>query len=129
MLTFLLVYYDRSAWYKYWEPYSTLGYYLAIDPVLARPRSRGTVRLNTTNPRGPPLVDPRYLSEEADFTAMMDVVRFAWNSLETYPITNVTRFPAIPGCQPCTYFFCEEYLRCHVRSLSRSYYNFVGTAK
>lgn len=59
---------------------------------------------------------------------MLDAVRFAWNAIETYPLPNVTRFPPIPGCPPCL-FNCEQYLQCHVRSLARSYYNFVGTAR
>ena len=108
----------RAEWYAYWEPYQKLGYYLAIDPVLARPKSRGTVRLNVTDPLGAPLVDPRYLSNPDDFEAMLDVTAFAVKAIQKFPLPHVTPFPPIPGCPPCK-FFCKEYLRCHIRKLSR----------
>ena len=69
-----------------------------------------------------------YLSNNDDFEAMMDVTRLAVDVIRKYPMPSVTQFPPIPGCPPCA-FFCEEYLRCHVRQLARSYYNFVGSAR
>lgn len=99
--------------------------------MLARPRSRGTVRLNPSNIYGPPLIDPKYLSHEADFKALLDVTWFAVQALRRYPLEGVEEFPPIPGCPiPCiTDILCEAYLRCHIRSLTRSYYNFAGTAR
>ena len=123
--TFLL---NRDAWRAYWSPYESLGYYLAVNPILARPRSRGTVRLDLNNPTGPPLIDPRYLSDPTDFEAMLNVTRFTVNTLRTYPMPYTTLFPPIPVCSKCN-AYCEDYLRCHIRQLARSYSNFVGTAR
>ena len=39
---------------------------LTIFPVLLHPRSRGTVRLRSTDPDDPPVINPNYLSEEVD---------------------------------------------------------------
>jgi len=39
---------------------------LTIFPVLLHPRSRGTVRLRSSDPEDPPLINPNYLSEEVD---------------------------------------------------------------
>lgn len=35
-------------------------------PVLIQPQSRGEVKLRSTNPQDPPMIDPRYLSMETD---------------------------------------------------------------
>ena len=103
---------------------------MALDPVLARPVSRGTVRLNATNPMGPPLVDPRYLSEAQDFDAILDAVRITVYITVRQPLNGVTVFPPIPGCSLCdNNYICDEYLSCHIRQLARSYYNFVGTCR
>lgn len=124
---------NQNEWRQYWQPYSNDGYYLAIDPVLARPTSRGTVRLNATNPLSAPLIDPNYLSNRTDFEALLDVTRFIVRALQRYPLTGVIQFPPIPGCPltgcNLTETLCEIYLRCHIRQLSRSYYNFAGTAR
>ncbi|KIK55980.1 hypothetical protein GYMLUDRAFT_174953 [Collybiopsis luxurians FD-317 M1] len=38
--------------------------------ILLHPRSKGTVRLSSANPSDPPLIDPRYLSNPADFSPL-----------------------------------------------------------
>jgi len=103
---------------------------MALDPVLARPLSRGTVRLNATNPTGPPLVDPRYLTNNQDFETILDAVRITIYITLRSPLRGVSLFPPIPGCQLCdNRYICDDYLRCHIRQLSRSYYNFVGSCR
>ncbi|XP_054165836.1 L-sorbose 1-dehydrogenase-like [Oppia nitens] len=116
-------------WTDYWRQYVG-GYYMALDPVLARPISRGTVRLNASNPYGPPLVDPQYLVEHRDFETILDAVRRTVYITVQVPLDGVTIFPPIPGCRLCDDMdICDDYLRCHVRQLARSYYNFVGTCR
>ena len=39
---------------------------LTIFPVLLHPRSRGTIRLKSADPDEMPLINPNYLSDEAD---------------------------------------------------------------
>jgi len=46
------------------NPPSTEG--LTIFPVLLHPRSRGTVRLRSSDPDDPPLINPNYLAEDVD---------------------------------------------------------------
>ncbi|CAG2172485.1 unnamed protein product [Oppiella nova] len=116
-------------WTDYWRSYVG-GYYMALDPVLARPISRGTVRLNSSDPNGPPLVDPKYLSEKRDFDTILDAVRLTVLITQEVPLSGVTVFPPIPGCQLCeNKYICDQYLSCHVKQLARSYYNFVGTCR
>jgi len=46
------------------DPPSREGF--TIFPALLHPRSKGSIRLKSKNPDDPPLINPNYLSEEAD---------------------------------------------------------------
>ncbi|KAI0922564.1 hypothetical protein AcV5_009503 [Taiwanofungus camphoratus] len=45
--------------------------------VLLHPRSKGTVRLSSSDPRGPLVVDPRYLSDAEDFAPLRASLRLS----------------------------------------------------
>ncbi|WP_165435325.1 GMC oxidoreductase [Bradyrhizobium sp. Leo121] len=66
---------------------------------LMRPRSRGSVKLASGNPRAPALIDPNYLSEPADMDLLVEGVSLAreigagaafadWRAREVYPGTE-----------------------------------------
>jgi len=52
------------------DPPSREGF--TIFPVLLHPRSRGVVSLRTTDPADPPLIDPRYLTDDADLKILAE---------------------------------------------------------
>jgi choline dehydrogenase len=67
-----------------------------LVPCLMQPRSRGSVRLASDNPRDPALIDPNYLSEPADLRVLAEGVALArdlgassafaeWRAEEIYP--------------------------------------------
>jgi choline dehydrogenase-like flavoprotein len=67
-----------------------------LVPCLMRPRSRGSVRLASDNPRASALIDPNYLSEPADLSILAEGVALArdigaasafaeWRAEEIYP--------------------------------------------
>jgi choline dehydrogenase len=67
-----------------------------LVPCLMRPRSRGSVKLASGNPRTPALIDPKYLSEPADLDLLIEGVSLAreigggaafadWRAQEVYP--------------------------------------------
>jgi len=39
---------------------------LTLMPIILHPQSIGTVRLHSSDPHDPPLIDPRFLAAEAD---------------------------------------------------------------
>ena len=45
---------------------------LTIFPVLLHPRSKGTVRLASSNPDDPPLINPNYLAEDVDIKLLAE---------------------------------------------------------
>src|SRR5690606_36707254 len=54
-----------------------VGHGYAISPVALYPRSRGTVRLASADPRAAPLIDPRLLAEEGDIDPLVRAIRIA----------------------------------------------------
>ena len=67
-----------------------------LVPCLMRPRSRGSVKLASADPRMPALIDPNYLSEPADLDLLVEGVALAreigagaafadWRAQEVYP--------------------------------------------
>ena len=42
---------------------------LTLMPVILHPQSVGTVRLRSSDPRDPPLIDPQFLTADADVKA------------------------------------------------------------
>jgi choline dehydrogenase-like flavoprotein len=47
---------------------------VSILPVLLRPKSRGKVRLQSSNPWEPPLVDPKYLTDREDLDLIVEAI-------------------------------------------------------
>ena len=71
-----------------------------LTPCLMRPRSRGSVRLASSDPRDPPLIDPAFLAEPADVDLMAEAIAIArdvgaareladWRKREVHPGPNV----------------------------------------
>ena len=45
---------------------------IIIYPVLLKPRSRGTIRLQSADPADDPLINPNYLAEDADAKILVE---------------------------------------------------------
>jgi len=92
---------------------------------LVRPASRGTLRLASADPDARPLIDPAYLTEEADVEAMVRGIGLArelagarafdpWRGPEVLPGADVTD---------------PTELRLFVRRAAGTYYHPVGTCR
>ncbi|KAF8894423.1 pyranose dehydrogenase [Infundibulicybe gibba] len=53
------------------------GEYFGITTRVVSPTSRGTIRLNTTHPLDPPLIDPAFLTTDFDILAMREALKSA----------------------------------------------------
>lgn len=77
-----------------------VGHGYAISPVALYPKSRGTVRLASPDPRSPPLIDPRLLSEPEDIQPLIRALRIARAAFSSpafarYAGTEVAPGPAV----------------------------------
>jgi choline dehydrogenase-like flavoprotein len=96
-----------------------------LVPCLVRPRSRGIVKLASSDPLAPALIDPNYLSEPADLDVLVQGVRLAreigaaaafadWRAQEIYPGANA---------------LSTTELRQFVRRAANSFHHPVGTCR
>ncbi|MFE9747838.1 GMC family oxidoreductase [Saccharothrix saharensis] len=70
------------------------GYTVGV--VLLRPRSRGRLTLASADPAVPPVIDPGYLTEEADVRTYVAGVRFAERVLGAAALRDLHTGPVVP---------------------------------
>jgi choline dehydrogenase len=99
------------------------GYSLHVCAL--RPESRGTIRLNSTNPNEHPLIDANYLSERRDLQTLIDGVKmgreiFAQAGLDPYRADEFA-----PGAAVKSDAELEQWIRAKCETI----YHPVGTCK
>jgi choline dehydrogenase-like flavoprotein len=96
-----------------------------LTPCLLRPRSRGSVKLASSDPLAPALIDPNYLAEPADLDVLVQGVILAreigaaaaftdWRAQEVYPAADA---------------LSTADLRQFVRHAANSFHHPVGTCR
>ena len=90
-----------------------------------RIKSKGTIRLNTTNPMDQPIIDPKYLSVPEDMADMIESIKFVFYMIEATSLRKyVDIYPVpIPGCSYCPnipVYKCDSYIRCLLKQYGGS---------
>lgn len=87
-----------------WTPYadadSPSGGVFTIYVALMRPRSRGKVRLRSTEPEDGPLIDLGYFADPEDMPRMLQGVRLAQTLADTAPLSAFTSRKLSAAAQP-----------------------------
>ncbi|XP_041353864.1 alcohol dehydrogenase [acceptor]-like [Gigantopelta aegis] len=103
----------------------------AAYPTLLRPKSKGTIRLNSTDPFHYPIIDPNYLSHPEDLLTLLKGVR-KYQKLLT---TNTMRKMGA-RLHPIVHPLCtdhvadsDQYWTCFIRAMTFTVYHPVGTCK
>lgn len=104
---------------------------ITVYPYLLHPKSRGTVRLKSSNPDDPPLINPNFLAEEVDVKILAEAFTFARKLVNTksfkdweFRLTN----RLLPECAKLGNY-TEQYVECHLRHLSTPGLAPVGTCR
>ena len=107
------------------KPPSEHGLTLAV--VLLQPRSSGTVLLRSSDPRVPPAIDPRYLTDPAgeDAATLVRGLRLARRVLGQEPLAAFVDGEILPGDDARS----DDALLAHVRALSQTLYHPAGTCR
>ena len=107
------------------KPPSEHGFTLAV--VLLTPRSSGTVLIRSADPRTPPAIDPRYLTDPdgEDEATLLRGVRLARRLLAQEPLASFVDGEILPGEDART----DDELRAHLRALSQTLYHPAGTCR
>lgn len=104
-------------------PGPDLGQGYSIMVSLMAPFSRGSVRLASTTPGAPPLIDPAYYTDGRDLDIVVEGLRMAREIGEAPALAPWCGGEALPGAD----LRGAEELRGYVRTNLRSYSHYAGT--
>ncbi len=108
------------------EPYG--GHAVAMAPILLKPQSSGTIRLRSSDPKDKPIIDPRYLLDDAgeDRAALMSGLRMCAAIAQSPALHGLIGNIARPkGATSLD----DETLEQALNSLSHTTYHPVGTCR
>lgn len=105
---------------------------ISILPVLLKPRSKGTIKLNQNNPVwGPPLIQPKYFDNEVDLDILHQATLLGRKLFDTkafkdsgYKLLN----EPLPACKDYQ-FDSKDYWKCLAVSYTQTLFHPVGTCK
>ncbi len=115
-----IVYLDRD----------TLGlvedtYGLTVTTVVVKPKSRGYVRLRSSNPDDMPLVSPHLLKDPADMRAMIGGQKFFLRAFHSKPLADRIERIAIPDPKDVS----DEAIMKHCKRFVKTNYHPSGTCR
>ncbi len=98
-----------------------------IASVLLQPRSVGDVRLRSADPADPPVIDPRYLTDQEghDAGVLLHGIRLARRIAASEPLARHVAQEFLPGPDAQD----DDDLRAHLRRHSQTLYHPVGTCR
>lgn len=116
---------------KVWGPLGTDTNTFMVYPIVLRPKSRGRLKLRSSNPFEYPAIFPNYYSDQHDIDVSIRGIRHAIALLDTEPYRKINakllRTP-LPGCTTLK-FDSDAYWECYTRHLTFTIYHYCGTAK
>ncbi|MCP5000071.1 MAG: alanine-phosphoribitol ligase [Hyphomicrobiales bacterium] len=98
---------------------------VTLNSCVTRPRSRGTVRLSSNDPKQAPLIDPNYWGDYHDVKTSMDGFKLARRIMEQSAFKEFVSGEAHPGAQAKTDDDIQEYAYRH----AKTDYHPVGSCK
>ena len=101
------------------------GHGISCHVCLLRPKSKGTVSLNSENPFDPPIINPNYLSHRDDVETMIKGYKVMMEILDQKPISKFTKEPLDGYFSPLSYKEIEK----QIREKADTVYHPVGTCK
>ncbi|XP_063992323.1 glucose dehydrogenase [FAD, quinone]-like [Diachasmimorpha longicaudata] len=113
-----------------WKPLENQDVW-AIWPAVQLPRSKGRVKLNSTNIEDDPIIDANLLDDPSDVEILLEGIKL---SIEISKSKAFQRYHSqlheekIPGCESFT-FASDDYWRCGIRHLTVTFNHEIGTAK
>lgn len=104
---------------------------VSILPILLHPKSKGTVRLRSSNFLDPPLINPNYLTETDDVQRLITGIRIVEKLVETPSMQKLgaeVNPKPFPGCKSFS-FDSNNYWECYIRHMTLTMFHAMGTCK
>ncbi|KAI0226225.1 Glucose dehydrogenase [FAD, quinone] [Lamellibrachia satsuma] len=111
------------------KPPHTEGF--TVFPILLHPRSRGTIRLKSSDPEDDVLINPNYFSETSDIKILVEATQYARRLVKTKTFKDwqvVVDNSVLPECAQMGNF-TDLYHECYIRHITLSGQSPVGTCK
>lgn len=102
------------------------GHGISLNPCFLRPKSRGTVRLASADPRAPIRFQANYLSHADDVQTLMRGVRLARQILRTPAMSQLIESELLPGAAA---ELSDAELESYVRNHAKTVYHPAGTCR
>ena len=101
----------------------------SITPVLSRPKSRGSIRLRSSDPFVHPIIQPNYLTDQRDVDTLVAGLKLSHQLLETkaFKDAGTKLWSPYPSCSHLQHQ-SDDYWQCYVRHFAFTIYHPVGTA-
>lgn len=97
----------------------------AIASILLRPKSRGSLQLQSPNPATAPVIRARYYSERTDLALMIEGLKIARALARTHALDGIFVEEALPGAAVSGDVALEAY----IRETGDTIFHPVGTCK
>lgn len=101
------------------------SYGVTITTVVVKPRSRGSVRLASADPKAMPLVSPHLLKDPQDMRDMVAGQRFFMRAFQQNPLASRIERVVIPDPDKAT----DEAIAAHCRRFVKTNYHPAGSAR
>jgi choline dehydrogenase-like flavoprotein len=101
-----------------------LGHGFSCHICVLRPKSRGSVGLNSPDPLAAPRIDPQFLSDPEDLATLISGVRKTRQIMQTAPLAGYIHKELFIAQEPD-----DAALEQHIRARSDTIYHPVGTCK
>ncbi|EBA17059.1 oxidoreductase, GMC family protein [Roseobacter sp. SK209-2-6] len=101
-----------------------LGHGFSCHICVLRPKSRGTVTLNSADPLAAPRIDPNFLSEEEDLQVLIRGTRMCRRIMQAEPLASYIKKELFIEGEPD-----DAALERHIRERADTIYHPVGTCK
>lgn len=122
--------FTREMWEQVYKPYIKFDTF-SMYPVMLRPKSVGNIKLRSSSPYDPPIIDPKYFNNPEDILATVDAMKISIAVGLTPPFQKMKARlfeTTFPGCEGYIKW-SDEYLACVARTYTATIYHPVGTAK
>uniref|UniRef100_T1J5G0 Glucose-methanol-choline oxidoreductase N-terminal domain-containing protein n=1 Tax=Strigamia maritima TaxID=126957 RepID=T1J5G0_STRMM len=122
--------FSNQFWDGYFKPISGKDSFM-FSTTLLRPRSNGTISLQSADPFDPPVIDPKYLTDQQDVNVMVDGIKIAiaLGYSEAFKQYGAKLHDKLyPTCfheKP----YSDGYWGCVARTYTSTIYHPVGTCK
>ncbi|XP_064459363.1 uncharacterized protein LOC135369775 [Ornithodoros turicata] len=120
--------YTEKVYSKYYLPKKD-EYAVQVSPGINGLKSRGVIKLRTTDPYDHPIIDPNYFSHPDDVLIAIEASKIALQVMQTDAMKSLGARPwdiPLPGCED-KLMYSDEYLECLARHLTHTEGHYAGT--